>query len=258
MIKFDYQGVCYAKTETQYEELRCVVSKDENGYHIRCANNYYIDLDGICFSSDPTTSLVIEHTSYGVMIRRTNGGYLCFDSLSTNLNYAIATMEEIEDANFLTPIVLYKYELTSEEQTAIDTFTSSFISTTNVCDETGSTFSITSNNWRDLEEAYASLSGTVQAEYVNTLYSVGEEDTSAIQFAMSRYDYIYSKYHRYSYITDFIGRLEAGTMQSSYSGIFFRIDTQAMNSTIIVIAVVSTALVAASLLLVYRKKKNQK
>jgi len=261
MIKFDYQGVCYARTETQYDRLRCVVSKDKNGYHILCANKYYIDLDGICFSSDPTTSLVIEHTSYGVMIRRTNGGYLCFDSLSTNLNYAIATMEEIEDEYFLTPIVLYKYELTSEEQTAIDAFTSSFISTTNVCDETGSTFSITSKNWGDLEEMFAPLSDTVQAEFVNTLYNVGEEDTSAIQFAMSRYDYIYNKYHedpRYSYITDFIGRLEAGTMKSSDSVTFFRTDTQAMNSTIIVIAVVSTALVAASLLLVYKKKKNQK
>ena len=173
----------------------------------------------------------------------------------------MADKEDIETTDYLHPVVLCKCELTSEEQTAIDTFTSSFISTTNVCDETGSTFSITSKNWGDLEETFAPLSGTVQAEFVNTLYNVGEEDASAIQFAMSRYDYIYSKYHEdpiYSYITDFIGRLEAGTMRSSDSGTFFRIDTQEMNSTIIVIAVVSTALVAASLLLVYRKKKNQK
>ena len=60
-------------------------------------------------------------------------------------------------------------------------------------------------------------------------------EVTPTEMEVKRYDYIYNKYHedpRYSYITDFIGRLEAGTMQSSYSVTFFRIDTQAMNSTI--------------------------
>ena len=262
ILAYDQEGsgVYYAHNLGEYERIKFTLTKDESGYHLLNYENKYLNLDALFSLQDNPCSIIVEHTDYGELIKGPEkGNCLCVDML--NYCFAMADKEDIETTDFLHPVVLCKCELTSEEQTAIDTFTSSFISTTNVCDETGSTFSITSKNWGDLEETFAPLSDTVQAEFVNTLYNVDEEDTSAIQFAMSRYDYIYSKYHedpRYSYITDFIGRLEAGTMQRSDSSTFFRIDTQAMNSTFIVIAVVSTALVAASLLLVYRKKKNQK
>ena len=105
------------------------------------------------------------------------------------------------------------------------------------------------------------LSGTLQAELVNTTYTEGEQLSTDIQFAMSRYDYIYSKYHDsqiYTYITDFIGRYSAGTMQNLYHSAVISPLYNLTNNNIVPIIIVVVVVISLSsfgaFLLIKRKR----
>lgn len=259
ILDYSYEyGVYSAKNEGEYSDLRLDVIKDNNGYHLKNANNYYLDLSTLETTNSSTPVVVIEHTNSGELVGNSSGKYLCY--LPYEYKYGLATLSEIEESDNYVPVVLCKYDLTSAEQTALDTYVSNFISTTNVCVETGTQFLITENNWTTLSNGFSDLSATVQAEIINTTYEIGQADMTDLQFAMSRYDYIYSKYHtnpNYTYIIDFIGRSNAGTMKNSFGApTLSPIQISTNNNVIIavIIAVSLSSLLIASFV-IYKKKR---
>ena len=241
-----------------YSSLKLDVTKDNNGYHLKNESSKYVDLDNFILS-DSAATVVIEHTNSGELVGNSSGKYLCF--LPSEYIYGLATLSEIEDSDNYVPVVLCKYDLTSAEQTALDTYVSNFISTTNVCVETGTQFLITENNWTTLSNGFSGLTATVQAEIINTTYEIGQADMTDLQFAMSRYDYIYSKYHtnpNYTYIIDFIGRSTAGTMKNSFgASTLSPIQISTNNDVIIaVIIVVSLSSLLIASFAIYKKKRT--
>ena len=209
-------------------------------------------------TNSSTPVVVIEHTNSGELVGNSSGKYLCY--LPYEYKYGLATLSEIEESNNYVPVVLCKYDLTSAEQTALDTYVSNFISTTNVCVETGTQFLITENNWTTLSNDFSGLSTTVQAEIINTTYEIGQADMTDLQFVMSRYDYIYSKYHtnpNYTYIIDFIGRSSAGTMKNFFGAPTLSPIQISTNNDVIIAVIVAVSL--SSLLIasfaVYKKKR---
>ena len=261
-IDYDYENRLFqAKDSSDYEDLRFVLTKDNDGFHLKNRNNKYLNLDSFSLTNASAT-VVIEHTADGENVKSTSGKYLCFDFYL--YEFAVATQSQIDDDtddNDYHKVVLCKYTLSSDEQTALDTYIANFISVTNVCDETGATFSITQSNWTSLASGFNALSGTVQAEIVNTTYTIDDPLSTDLQFAMSRYDYIYSKYHdsqTYTYITDFIGRYSAGTMQNLYhsaviSPLYNLTNNNIVPIIIVVVVVVSLSSFGAFLLI---KRKN--
>lgn len=259
MLDYSYEyGVYSADNESEYSDLRLDVIKDNNGYHLKNDNNYYLDLSTLETTNSSTPVVVIEHTNSGELVGNSSGKYLCY--LPYEYKYGLATLSEIEESDNYVPVFLCKYDLTSAEQTALDTYVSNFLSTTNVCVETGTQFLITENNWTTLSNDFSGLSATVQAEIINTTYEIGQADMTDLQFAMSRYDYIYTKYHtipNYTYITDFIGRSSAGTMKDSFGASTLSPILIPMNNDVYIVVII--AVVVSSLLLalsvIYKKKR---
>ena len=249
----------FSTSYSYYDDMRITITQDNLGYHLKNPENKFIDLDSGVLTNSSTT-VVIEHTNSGERVRSTSGKYLYFDELE--YEYGVANQATIDANNNYKYITLYKYPLSSEEQTALDGFVSTFKSTTDVCDSTGATFSITEEDWNTLSGAFSALTGPVQAEIINTTYIhiLDESGFSNLEFAMSRYDYIYTKYHSlpgYTYITDFIGRSEAGTMPSANAGTFREITNNAdadMNA--IVIVSITTVTVLVSFIFLKKRKDN--
>ena len=241
-----------------YDDMRMTMTKDNQGYHLKNNDNKYIDLDNGVLTNSSTT-VVIEHTNSGERIKSTSGKYLYFDE--SEYEYGVANQATIDANASYKYITLYKYPLSSSEQSALDGFVSTFKTTTDVCDSTGVTFSITEQNWITLSNAFNGLTGPVQAEIINTKYVhiLDESGFSNLEFAMSRYDYIYTKYHNlpgYTYITDFIGRSAAGTMPVTNVNTINEVinnDNADMNTIVIVSIVTVTSLV---LFIFLKKKKN--
>lgn len=250
-------GVYSVENDGIYSSLKLDVTKDNNGYHLKNDSGKYVDLDNLILS-DSAATVVIEHTNSGELVGNSSGKYLCY--LPYEYKYGLATLSEIEESDNYLPVVLCKYDLTSAEQTALDTYVSNFISTTNVCDVTGAQFLITENNWNTLSNGFNGLSATVQAEIINVTYEIKQADMTDLQFAMSRYDYIYNKYHtnpNYTYIIDFIGRSSAGTMRNSFgASTLSPIQISTNNDVIIaiIVAVSLSSLLIASFV-IYKKKR---
>ena len=249
----------FSTSYSYYDDMRMTITKDNQGYHLKNNENKYIDLDnGVLTNS--STIVVIEHTNSGERIRSTSGNYLYFDE--TGFEFGVASQSVIEANNSYNYITLYRYPLSSEEQSALDGFVSTFKSTTDVCDSTGASFSITEQNWNTLASAFNALTGPVQAEIINTTYVhiLDESGFSDLEFAMSRYDYIYNKYHSlqgYTYITDFNGRSDAGTMPAANVGTVGRIaNTANAGMLAIVIVSISTATVVAAFIFVKKRKDS--
>ena len=264
----DGRGVVSVKNKGTYDDFRFDVIKDNYGYHMISDRDYYLDLDNFRVTNSSTPTIVIEHTNDGEIIKNTSGEsakYLYFNSNQYGenhpLEFGVATKAVIDANDDYEYVYLYRYDLTSAEQTALNTYVANFLSVTNVCKEDGSTFSITESNWNTLAtgaNGFSSLTGTVQAEIINTSYTAGDEYMTDLQFAMSRYDYIYCKYHStLNYITDFIGRSAANTMQNLYSS-SNNISPVVVNSNndvtiAIIIAVAISSLLLASFV-IYKKK----
>ena len=238
-----------------YDDMRITITKDAQGYHLKNGDNKFIDLDNGVLSSTSTTA-IIEHTDNGERVRSTSGNYLYFDELE--YEFSVADQETINANDSYKYITLYKYPFSSDEQEALDGFVSTFISTTDVCDSTGATFSITEQNWNTLASAFNSLTGPIQAQLINTTYVhiLDEHELTDLEFAMSRYDYIYSKYHNlHSYITDFIGRGEAGTMLIANVEIANNIEDN-VNANVLVIVIIATSTTSLSIALIVHKKRK--
>lgn len=266
-ITYKGNGVVTTNNSGNYGFLRFDVIKDNSGYHLKSTKNHYLDLDSFTMSESSAT-VIIEHTLDGERVKSTTGKYLYFNNDPEDeydqYKFGVATEEVINANSYYKYVYLYKYPLTSEEQTSLDTYVANFLTVTNVCKEDGSTFSITESNWNTLAtgaNGFSSLTGTVQAEIINTDYVAGEEYMTDLQFAMSRYDYIYCKYHStLNYITDFIGRSAANTMQNLYSSSYNISPVIASNNNDVITAVI-IAIAISSLLLVsfviYKKKSSR-
>ena len=250
-------GVYSVKNAGIYSSLKLDVTKDNNGYHLKNESGKYVDLDNFVLS-DSAATIVIEHTNNGEVVKSTSGKYLCYDIDRTI--YVVAIQSEIDLHNEYKPVVLCRYNLTDAEQTALDTYVSNFISTTNVCDVTGAQFLITENNWNTLSNGFNGLSATVQAEIINVTYEIKQADMTDLQFAMSRYDYIYSKYHtnpNYTYIIDFIGRSSARTMNNFFGASTLSPIQISTNNDVVIAIIIAVSL--SSLLIIsfaiYKKKR---
>ena len=172
-----------------------------------------------------------------------------------DLNFGVGAIDEH------IPVVLYKCDLSEEETAALNTFGNNFLNTTNVCDATGGQFFITEDDWEDLAEEFDQLSAGAQGMVVNVDYTPGAVSPNTIEYAISRYDYIYCKYHndaKYPYITDFIGRDSAGTMKNLYpsSSVMPLINISNNNIVVVITVVTITSLVALLGFTLYKKKKQ--
>ena len=250
-------GVYSVKNAGIYSSLKLDVTKDNNGYHLKNESGKYVDLDNFVLS-DSAATIVIEHTNNGEVVKSTSGKYLCYDIDRTI--YVVATQNEIDLHSEYKSVVLCRYNLTDDEQTALNTFVSNFLTITNVCDVTGAQFLITENNWNTLSNGFNGLSATVQAEIINVTYEIKQADMTDLQFAMSRYDYIYNKYHtnpNYTYIIDFIGRSSAGTMRNSFGASTLSPIQVSTNNDVIIAIIIAVSL--SSLLIIsfaiYKKKR---
>lgn len=262
-LTYDYgNGIYNARNSDVYEDVRFTITKENGGYCLKNKNGQYLDLNDFSLGSSPV-NIFIEQTSDGVKVKSSSDSsakYLCCRMGEYQYEFATATQAVIEANDYL-PVSLYRYPLSSGEQSALDAYVSNFIGTAE-CDETGATFTITESIWEDLADDFDDLSGTLQAELVNTTYTEGEQLSTDIQFAMSRYDYIYSKYHDsqiYDYITDFIGRNTAGTMQNLYRGSIVSPLYNLTNNNIVPIIIVVVVVISISsfgaFLLIKRKRQ---
>lgn len=235
-----------------YERLRFHLTKDNAGYHLLDSEEeYYLDLDNLCMTNEATPVVVIEHTNAGERVRSTTGKYLYFNDYTF----------KVGAVNVGDPVYLFKYDLSSAEQATLDSYiVDNFLHVTDLCDENGLTFEITESLWNGLAYNYSVLADALQAEIVNTSYVVDHYETY-LQFAMARYDYIYQKYHsnpNYTYITDFIGRNTAGTMQNLYVNnvlpVINNSNSDMVSAIIITVAISSLLLVS---FFIYKKKSNR-
>ena len=248
----DEYGRPKAKTDTDYSDSKFTVTKDSYGYHMVNADGRYLDLENFKMSDDPTTTVVFDDSgSAGVRVKSPNGSftYLYMDN---EYHFGIGP----KDAYY--PVVLYSYPTTTEQESSFDTYLEQFFEGTDVCSPDGSIFSIDDTTWDGLEAAFNALDPTVQGMFANITYDISEIKNKDAKFAMSRYDYIYQKYHStYDYITDFIGRSSVGTMQELYNGSnTVLLNYSNSNSAVLLITITALCSVTSiGVLLIIKKRK---
>ena len=243
----------YTGSESFYEDLQFEVTKDNSGYHIRNSSNYYLDLDSLSLTNSSTPTVYLEYSSDGVRIKNSSGKYLCYPVYGSKT----FCLDDLEYGN---DVFLYKCPLTDDEESARSTFISSLLEGTDVCDAAGSQFNISSATWSGLKASFNALSNAIQASLVNLTYDSSDITPRTIEAAISRYDYIYQKYHavqEYSYIEDFIGRASAGTMHEYLSSANIVIVNSLSNnmSAIIITVVALTSISSIGVLLVVKKRR---
>ena len=252
-LKYDGEhGRYYTESKDNYSNLTFDVTHDSSGYHVKTSSNYYLDLDTFSFTNTSTPSVLIEHSSIGVRIKNSSGQYLCYDSLETKKFY-VGAYEEGND------VLLCKCPLSPDEDAALNTFGASLLDETNVCDPDGTIFTINSTTWDALEASFNALSDGAQASLVNFTYDVNNIPPGSIDLAISRYDYIYQKYHTvHAYIIDFMGRDAAGTMHTFFSSpnvSFVNSNVTNTASTVVIIVVALTSISSIGVLLVIKKRR---
>ena len=253
-VTYDYEHYrYYTGSESFYEDLQFEVTKDNSGYHIRNGSNYYLDLDSLSMTNSSTPTVYLEYSSDGVRIKNSSGKYLCYPIYGSKT----FCLDDLEYGN---DVFLYKCPLTDDEESARNTFISSLLEGTDVCDAAGSQFNISSSTWSGLKTSFNTLSNAVQASLVNLSYDSSDITPRTIEAAISRYDYIYQKYHtvqEYSYIEDFIGRANAGTMHEYFSSAnIVSVNSLDNNMSAIIITVVAlTSISSIGVLLVIKKRR---
>ena len=254
-VTYDYEHYrFYTESESFYEDLQFEVTKDNSGYHIKNSSNYYLDLDSLSLTNSSTPTVYLEYSSDGVRIKNSSGKYLCYPIYGSKT----FCLDDLEYGN---DVFLYKCPLNDDEESARSTFISSLLEGTDVCDPAGSQFNISSTTWSGLKTSFNALSNAVQASLVNLTYDSSDITPRTIEAAISRYDYIYQKYHNnstYTYIDDFMGRSAAGTMETLYtSPNVYLLDPINNNASLIVVIVISmSSITAIGALLVIKKRKD--
>ena len=172
-----------------------------------------------------------------------------------------------------TPVYLWKYDSTDAELTEVNNFVADFLAATDVCDPTGQTYRITKDIWQAQREAFDALSVEAKGFLANVTYTHNQERTRSIEDAMNRYDYIVTKYrytsdapslHPEDYpeyiITDFIGRIQAGTNPYDFAyaaDAKTRLSFGETSASLLVLAVGMTALAAFGIFMIIRKRSKQ-
>ena len=252
-VHYDYvlNGRVYVDNSGDYGVLRLDLIKDNDGYHLKSANDKYLSLDPFQMTNSKAT-VVIEHTNDGERIKSTSGKYLWFDQYEWE--FGVGTISENE------PVYLFKYSLTTAQEDEIEDFLDDYFEITDVCDEAGTQFLITSANWSTLTTKFNALSDASKAEFVNCSYTEGEYEPKTIEAAMSRYDYIYNKYHNiqeYNYITDFVGRSAAETMQNVINDPSNTLYSAPDNNIVMIVTIaVISSLVGASFMFLKKRKEQ--
>ena len=258
------------KGKTSNTDFEFTVSKVNQGYQFKSNSGKYLNLDNLTMSNSPAT-IGIDYVGGEVRIKNSSGNYLYFNgdwnADPGALEFGVASAATIDGNDYYKYVVLYRFDLTNEEQADLDEYISEFLGTTDVCDENGASFNITSEDWAELASDFNSLSATLKAVMVNTTYDIAYDEYDAyvfdnnIQFAMSRYDYIYSKYHNsINHITDFIGRNTAGTMKDlslSTSSIKLPLNELSSDATITIAVVVTISLLMVISFALYKKMKSE-
>ena len=235
-----------------YSEYELKLTKDSSGFHLKSNENYYLDLDAFKMTNTSTPVVFIENTSSGVRIKNSSGQYFNFEYWNFEYVFSMGGKDDNE------PVVLCKYPAALEEKEEFDDYLDEFLEATDVCDAAGSSFHITQTAWNNLATSFNALDDTVQAMFVNITYNLSDIEIRSKEHAMSRYDYIYQKYHStYAYIADFIGRSSIGTMQSVYSGsnnVLFT--TNNSDSAVLLITITALCSVTSiGVLLIIKKRK---
>ena len=233
-----------------YSELEFTITKDSSGYHMINVDGRYLDLENFKMNDSPTTVEFIS-TSDGIRVKSPNRS----DSyLYVNDEYQFG----IGPSYAYNPVVLYAYPLTESEESALNTFGTKLLEDTDVCDPDGTELHITSEIWSGLATSFSSLSGGVQAKLVNLTYNVADITPRSMEFALSRYDYIYQKYHSsVNYIIDFIGRSSAGTMQPVYNetNVSLLISNNPNNAVLLITITALCSMTSIGVLLIIKKRK---
>ena len=253
-IKYDGEhDRFYTESESFYEDLQFEITKDSNNYyHVKTSDNYYLNLDDFSLTNVSTPRILIDYSSDGVRIKNSSGQYLCFDNYGGTKRFYIGELDDTND------VFLYKCPPSESEITAENGFVKKFLEDSDVCDPAGSVFSITSSLWSGLQTSFDALPGPVQATFVNLTYNVSEIENRSKEHAMSRYDYIYQKYHSsVAYITDFIGRSSAGTMQPVYNeaNVSLSISNNPNNTVSLITITALCSVTSIGVLLIIKKRK---
>ena len=248
----DEYGRIKAANSAKYEEYRLTITKDSLGYHMVKTDGNYLELSNFQMTSDSSVCVDLITTSDGIRIKSSSrsDSYLYFDD---EYHFGIGPSYAYN------PVVLYKYPTTAEEDSKYDESLTELLEATDCCDYEGSSFHITEEAWDDLETDFGKLPDVVQAAFVNITYNPANIENRSKELAVSRYDYIYQKYHNsaYSYINDFMGRSAAGTMETLYtSANVYLLNPINNNVSLIVVIVISmSSITALGALLVIKKRK---
>ena len=239
---------------SNYEnEVKFYVEKANGHYYLRTYNGNYMSFnDGISYGSVKSFYFTFEFDNTGYRIKGEDGFYLNFDidNKRFKIGNKTATNEE--------PVYLYKYELDSDILNEVNEYADYFLFKTSVCDPDGMQNAITNSIWSDLSSEYNDLKAYSKVEFINKTYTYGSTSGDNVASAVERYDYVVSKYGT-STLSDFIGRINAGSLQNNYSGriniSLFNSDTD-MTSVVVVIIAISLSIVLVTSFILRRKKQH--
>ena len=248
----DDQGRTKARSSSDYDDSKFTLIEDNYGYHLINGDGNYLDLKNFKMTSDSSTCVELVSTSDGIRVKSPSrsDSYLYFND---DYQFGIGSSDAYDS------VVLYEYPISPEEQSSFNTYLANFLTTTDVCDETGVDFHISQSDWETLATTFGNLPLSVQAMFVNIEYTPGQVENRSKEFAMSRYDYIYQKYHNsaYSYINDFMGRSAAGTMETLYTSPNVSLLSPLNNNTSLVVIIVISmcSITTIGALLVIKKRR---
>ena len=250
----DPETTVYVTDEEEYEQYRlsCVRDATLSGvYHLKRSDDKFLSLTSnpIAFVSgmSSATAVTFEKDYYGIRIISSQNKYLCVDS--EEIKFAVNS-----DSSYGNAVYLHQYELGEAFDTEVDTFLTSFMEKTGVCDYDGATNNITSSIWATLNSEFSHLSLDAQGLFANTTYTHDQEAIGSIEDAADRYDYIVAKY---SY-TDFMNRKMAGTFEDNYnnsvSPSINNIVNGVNNYAIIIVMIAVISISGLAIFLVLKKK----
>ena len=242
------------KLSSEFDDLIFELTKDNSGYHLKYGTDSYLDVNTFTLTNSSIPVVVIEQISDGITFKSSSGNYVFFDVYDT---YEF----KVGDYTDGDSVILCKCPLSDTEEANLNTFGNKLLDDTDVCDPAGSVFTIGSTVWSGLQTSYEGLSGAAQASLVNITYNVDNISLRSMEHAISRYDYIYQKYHAtedYSYINDFMGRAAAGTMHEYLSSPNITVVNPINNnsSTVIIVIVAVTSITSIGVLLVIKRKRT--
>ena len=250
-------GVLTAKNAAADREIRFRVERKGSNYHFKAYNDKYLSLDNNTMSvvTGSTPNILLDNTAGGLMIKNSSGKYLCYDFEREGSKYYLG------EYNTSYKVILYKYDISSEDNDAMNEFVLNFANATNACDYNGveTEMEALEEAWEGFASEFNELNVDAQGILARTTYTHNAEEAGSLADIVDRYDYIYNKYNDANpEIADFMQRIYAKTMQNNYSAsvIINPFTTSNGSVTTIVIAVVAISMVTLVGFALIKKKYN--